>query len=98
MHILRIRRVWIEKAECTGHTLCVPEAPGLIAMDQEHDVAVVQEVALNRTHAELKLLLEASWVCPMDAFFIETDDGSTFNATRNEIVRCAIQEGRYTWA
>jgi len=34
----------------------------------------------------------------MDAFFIETDDGSTFNASRNEIIRRAIREGRYTWA
>jgi len=66
-------------------------------MDQEHDVAVVQD-ALIHTDTELKLLLEASWVCPMDAFYIETDDGSTFNAWRDLTIRRAIKEGRYTWA
>jgi hypothetical protein len=33
-------------------------------------------------------------VCPLDAFFIEIDDGSTFNASRNEIIRRAIRRGR----
>ena len=98
MFTLRIRRVWIEKADCTGHTLCVPDAPGLIEFDSASGVSVVKEAVLQRTQPELKALLEASEVCPMDAFFIETDDGSTFNASRNEIIRRAIREGRYTWA
>jgi ferredoxin len=95
---LRVRRVWIEKAECTGHTLCVPEAPGLIEYDADSDVSVVKESALQRTHPELKALLDASEVCPMDAFFVETEDGSVFNVSRNDDIRRAVREGRYTWA
>jgi ferredoxin len=98
MLTLKIRRVWIERAECTGHTLCVPEAPGLIEYDRATDASSVKEAGLERTQAELKLLLDASEVCPMRAFFIETDDGSTFNATRNEDIRRAIRAGRYSWA
>jgi ferredoxin len=90
--------VWIEKSECTGHTLCVPEAPGLIEYDAASDVSVIKEGAFQRTQPELKALLEASEVCPMDAFYVETDDGSVFNASRNDNVRRAIREGRYTWA
>jgi len=98
MFVLSIRRVWIEKSECTGHRLCVPEAPGLIEYDAASDVSVVKEATLSRTHAELKKILEASEVCPMDAFFIETDDGGVFNVSRNEIIRRAVLEGRYRWA
>jgi ferredoxin len=97
MSELIIKRVWIEPAECTGHTLCVPEAPGLIAYDKKADVSVVLENSLKRTHQELKQLLEASEVCPMLAFFIQTSDGSTFNAS-NELIRSVIRKGHYKWA
>jgi ferredoxin len=97
MSELVIKRVWIEPAKCTGHTLCVPEAPGLIEYDESKDVSVVKEAALKRTQQELKLLLEASEVCPMSAFFLETLDGSTFNLD-NELIRQAIRDGKYKWA
>jgi ferredoxin len=95
---LNIRRVWIERAECLGHTLCIPEAPGLIEFDDNGGVAVVREASLKRTQSELKILLEASAVCPMRAFRIEIDDGFAFTLPGNEDVRKAIREGRYSWA
>jgi ferredoxin len=95
--LLVIRRVWIEKAECTGHTLCVPEAPGLIVNDERSDVSVVQEHSLERTQHNLKLLLEAEAVCPMSAFFIEVENGDVFNLS-NDLIQKKIRQGNYRWA
>jgi ferredoxin len=89
--------VWIDPAQCTGHTLCVPEASGLIAYDKTKDVSVVKDANWQRTRQELMLLLEASEVCPMNAFILDTLDGGTFNLN-NESIRQAIRDGKYKWA
>ena len=94
---LVVRRVWIEKSECTGHTLCASEAPGLIEYDPSSDVSVVQEHSLERTQENLKLLLEAEAVCPMDAFFVELEDGKVFNLC-NELIQTEVRRGNYRWA
>lgn len=96
MNVLAIKRVWIERGECTGHTLCVPEAPGLIEYDKKADVSVVLESNLQRTQQELRMLLEASEVCPMSAFFVQLADGRTFEAG-SEPIRSAIRQGNYKW-
>jgi ferredoxin len=97
MTTLLIRRVWIERGECTSHTLCITETSGLIELDPDGDSAVVKEAALQRTQQELQELLEASFVCPMAAFHIETADGSTF-CLGNELLQRAIRQGGYRWA
>ncbi len=94
---LVIRRVWIEKADCTGHALCVPEAPRLIAYDQHSAVSVVQQQSLERTQQNLKLLLEAAAVRPMSAFFVEVGNGTVFNVS-NELIQRQIRAGQYRWA
>jgi hypothetical protein len=96
--MLVIKRVWIEKAECTGHTLCLPEAPGLIAYYASDDVSDVKESGLRHTHQELTLLLEASSVCPMRAFFIETEDGRVYGIPDHPEVREAIRLRSYRWS
>ena len=95
---LTIKRVWIERFECLAHTLCESEVPGLIEYDESHGVYRVKEEALSHAPSELKQLLEASSVCPMHAFHIETEDGYTFNVQNNEMVRAAIKAGRYSWS
>ncbi|HUG71837.1 MAG TPA: hypothetical protein VMK82_00295, partial [Steroidobacteraceae bacterium] len=94
---LVVRRVWIEGAECTWHTLCEPEAPGLITDDHANGVSRVKEESLLRTQDELNKLLEASRVCPMAAFYLETDTGDILNVDASDWVQNAIASGSYRW-
>jgi hypothetical protein len=43
MSTLVVKRIWIEQSECTGHTLCVPEAPDLIEFDQADGTSAVNK-------------------------------------------------------
>jgi ferredoxin len=95
---LIIRRVWIEKAECTGHTLCVPEAPDLLQYLDSEDVTTVRQDQLRHTIAELTALISAAEVCPMHAFFIETEDGRVYNIPDDQEVRDAIRLKNYRWS
>ena len=95
--VLVIRRVWIEPAECTGHTLCHYEVPDLIDYDPAADVSVVKPRAVTWTREPLQQLLEAEAVCPMNAFFIETEDGKICNAS-DDWVQALIHKGAYRWA
>ena len=64
MTTLVIRRIWIDKAECTGHGLCVPEAASLLEYSSAFRFSFVRNEALKHTQQELALLLAASEVCP----------------------------------
>ena len=97
MRRLFVRRVWIHKDECLWHTLCEPEAPGLIENDEANRVYRVKEEFLLHTQGELKQLLEASRVCPMNALYIETDSGEVLNAKESAWVQKAIESGSYAW-
>jgi ferredoxin len=97
MRKLVVRRVWIERKACLAHTLCEPEAPSLIESDEASDAFRIKEECLRRTQQELQLLLEASRVCPMDAFYVETDCGEVLNVDDTDWVRAAIKLGNYAW-
>jgi hypothetical protein len=43
MRKLIVRRVWIERSSCLWHTLCEPEAPGLIENDEANSVFRIKE-------------------------------------------------------
>jgi len=96
-HLLVVKRVWIDKNECTAMTLCESESKGLIEYSKEQGASVVKEHTLRRTQQELKLLLEASNVCAMSAFYLETEDGRVLNLD-DDIVQQSIKAGSYRWA
>ena len=93
---LIVRRVWVDKNQCTAMTLCESESEGLIEYSEEQGASVVKEHALQRTQQELKLLLEASEVCAMSAFYLETEDGRVINLDHDEVQQ-AITSGKYRW-
>ena len=92
---LIVKRIWIEKAECTASTLCEPEAPGLIESDE--NTLWVKEAVLQHTQRELELLFDAAGVCPVAAFYLETHDGHVFNV-EDDFVQEAVSKGDYRWA
>ena len=94
---LIVRRVWIERVECLAHTLCGPEAPGLIEIDESAGASRIREEVLRRTPEELKQLLEATWVCPVSAFYVETDGGDVYIVGETDWVQRAIRSGNYAW-
>jgi hypothetical protein len=97
MRRLIVRRVWIDLDSCLWHTLCRPEAPGLIEEVGSDGASRIKEESLLRTQDELKQLLEASQVCPMNAFYVETDSGEVLNIGELDWVQKAIQSGSYAW-
>jgi ferredoxin len=98
MCTLVIKRIWIERSECTGHTLCIPEAPDLIEFDQPGDTTVVKQSSLRHTHQELVQFLAASEVCPMNAFRVETEDGHIHCVPDDRSVRDALKRGDFRWS
>ena len=94
---LIVRRVWINRDSCLWHTLCGPEAPGLIENDEALSVYRIKEESLQFTQDELKQLLEASRVCPMNAFYVETSGGEVLNIDETAWVLEAIKSGNYAW-
>ena len=96
--VLVVKRVWVDKNECTSKTLCEAESEGLIKNSEEHHgAAVVQEHMLRRTQEELKLLLGTSSVCAMAALYLETADGRVLNLD-DDAVQQALKAGTYRWA
>jgi ferredoxin len=95
MSTLVIKRVWIERSECTGHGLCVPEAAGLVEYNPLGDFSIVKLGRLTYAHQQLKTLLEASMVCPMTAFGLESEDGRVYTLPEDEPVRVALKSGNY---
>jgi len=98
MSALVVKRIWIERSECTGHTLCIPEAPELIEYDQSGDTSVVKQSSLRHTHQELAQFLAASEVCPMLAFRVETEDGHIHCVPDDRSVREALKQGNFRWS
>ena len=97
MKELIIRRFWIDKESCTGFTLCRIEAPGIIAEDEANGVSRIREESLLRTPGELKRLLEAWRMCPMAAFYLETDSGEILNIDESDWAQSAIASGLCRW-
>lgn len=97
MSTLVIKRIWIESAECTGHQLCVPEASELIEYLSKDDASVVKSNQLRYTQQELVALFGAASVCPMSAFYLETEDGRTLNVDADAIQQ-ALKSGDYRWS
>ena len=102
MKPLRIRRIFIKPSECTAHTLCQPElAEGVITMDGKdtdgYEVANLNQDKLPRTKEALLYMLSAADVCPMDAFYIELEDGSEMNVWA-DYVQKKIEQGEIDWA
>ena len=94
--ILVVKRGWIEKEDCTWSTLCGARAKGLIGQPED-GAAFVKEDVLQRTHDELKSLLQGGNVCPTSAFYLETADGRVLNFEHSE-VQNAMSAGTYRWA
>ncbi len=94
---LIVKRVWVERNECLSHTLCIPEAPDEIEYDDAIGSAVVKESSLRKTKEELERLLAAADVCPMNALYLETQNGSIFNVC-DEPIQKLIKLGRFRWA
>jgi ferredoxin len=95
---LVVKRIWIERSECTGHTLCVPETPDLIEFNQSGEFSAVKQGSLHFTQQELACFLAASEVCPMRAFRIETEDGLIHCVPDDRKVRDALQQGDFRWS
>ena len=98
MSTLVIKRIWIERSECTGHGLCIPEAADLIDYTPLGDYSFVRAQQLAHTQQELVLLLAASTVCPMSAFRLEAEDGRVYSLPEDEMVRVALKSGDYRWS
>ena len=98
MSPLVVKRIWIERSECTGCGLCVPEAAGLVEYNPLGDSSIVKMDRLTYAHQQLKSLLEASMVCPMWAFRLESEDGRVYTLPEDEPVRVALESGNYRWA
>jgi ferredoxin len=98
MSTLVVKRIWIEKSECTGLTLCVPEAPDLIEFDQSDGISKVKQGSLRFTQQELARFLAASEVCPMNAFRVETEDGRIHRVPDDRLVREALKRGDFRWS
>ena len=92
---LIVKRIWIEQTQCTASTLCEPEAPGLIEAGEE--TVEIREALLQRTQRELELLFGAAGVCPVAAFYLETQEGRVFNV-EDDFVQQAVSTGDYRWA
>ena len=98
MSPLVVKRIWIEKSECTGHGLCIPEADGLIEYNPLGDFSIVKVDRLRYAQQQLASLLEASKVCPMRAFRLESEDGRVYTLPEDEPVRVALESGNYRWS
>jgi ferredoxin len=98
MSTLVVKRIWIERSECTGHTLCGPEAPDLIELDQSGDTSTVKQGSLRNSQQELAWLIAASEVCPMRAFRVETEDGRIHCVPDDRAVRDALKQGDFRWS
>ena len=102
MKVLRVKRIFIKPSECTNHTLCEPElVKGAITMDGKdssgYEVAVLHQDKLPRTKESLLSMLSAADVCPMDAFYIELEDGSEMNVWA-DYVQKKIEQGKIEWS
>ena len=102
MKKLRVRSIFIKPSECTAHTLCEPElSKNVITMDgldnYGYEVAVLHQDRLPRTKESLLSMLEAADVCPMDAFYIELEDGTEMNVWA-DYVQKKIDKGEIEWA
>ena len=98
MSTLVIKRIWIDKAECTGHALCVPEAADQIEFTRAGGDSFARIRLLMYTQPELEMLLKASAVCPMRAFRLETEDGRVHVLPDDKAVRAALESGDYRWS
>ena len=61
-------------------------------------IRIVKLERLEYSHQELELLLEASKVCPMRAFRLESEDGQVYSLPEDDAVRVALKSGNYRWA
>jgi hypothetical protein len=98
MSPLVVKRIWIEKSECLWHTLCVSEAPDLITARDAGGTPAVLPSALLYTKAGLGRLISASGICPVYAFYLETEDGRILNVQESDEVQAALRSGEYRWS
>jgi len=65
-----ITNVRVDGCLCTGHKLCLPEAPDVFSFDLVRGVAfVTQDASLNFVSSAQDIYAAAA-VCPMDAIVI----------------------------
>jgi len=101
---LRISRVFINHEDCTVSGLCETELPADVITYEPHEVdgfhyesAVINQGKLPRTEESLLSMLAAADVCPMDAYYIELEDGTILNVY-DDIVQRKIGSKQVEWA
>jgi len=65
-----ITSVRVDGCLCTGHKLCLPEAPEVFSFDPVRDVAFVMPDACLNFATSAQGIYAAAAVCPMDAIVI----------------------------
>ena len=102
MRTLKVTRVFIKASECLSHFLCQSELPenvitAEIPDGKDFEIAVLNQNKLPRTNESLLSMLEAADMCPVDAFFIESSDGTIMNVW-SEHVQSKIKAKEIEWA
>jgi ferredoxin len=65
-----IRTVHVDGCLCTGHKLCLSEAPEIFAFDDSKGVAFVKDDASMYYAVKVEDIFRAAAACPMDAILI----------------------------
>ena len=74
---MKAKRAWIEACGC--FSLCIEKAPSLLRTSS--DDMTTEVIATDRifSEEETNLLIDAFEVCPMDAIYIEFENGVILN-------------------
>ena len=67
---MKIESVQIDGCRCTGHRLCLSEAPKVLRFDSQLDQAQINDEAEEFFSIEAENILSAAAVCPMNAIVI----------------------------
>jgi len=102
MSVLRVKRVFVEPSLCGAFSLCEAEAPkGFIKIEHfesvDGDVAKVKQDHVPKTKDALLALLEAAYICPLDAFHIELASGEIVPVADSNIQR-KVNSKQIEWA
>ena len=68
--VKHVKDVRVDPCNCTGHKLCLSEAPDILGYDDAADQAIVKPGAESLFETKAADIYSAATVCPMDAILI----------------------------
>lgn len=75
---MKVKRAWIDQTECGAFQLCIGEAPD--SFEDTNEIAsrvIVTDKPYSKT--DLSSLVSGAWSCPLDAIYIELENGEILN-------------------